>query len=173
MTDDELDNRITIAENNWQDVTQGDPRDNEWGFYSYGDAPAALGGGVGGFVWFPNRNEMFRFVRETLPYSPLGQSGSDLPRVAAAVASIVDRAIAGSLEDDAAIQELNRVLKTFSQITWMGTYEELKSADSEFPRHVRRAFFEDCEPSSPIHLPQLISDCHDARFRDFLCGWGV
>ena len=47
MNDQNVDKLVEQAQQNWQDITHGNPNGKEWGFFSYGDAPAGMGGGMG------------------------------------------------------------------------------------------------------------------------------
>jgi hypothetical protein len=170
MSDDDLQSRIEQAETNWQSATQGNPRDNTWGFFSYSDAPAGIGGGVGMFIWFPNRNEMLDFIATTLPYAPAGQSNLDWGMVSSKTAAIVEEMKPGTIEDLIGVERLNEVLKTFSQIQWMGTFEELLRGGHSYAAEVREAFRdEDDEGSSgaPIQPDE------QAAFCEYLETWGI
>ena len=45
MSDQDIDKLVEQAEQNWQGITHGNPNGKKWGFFSYGDAPPAMGGG--------------------------------------------------------------------------------------------------------------------------------
>lgn len=175
MDENELDELVGKAEANWQAVAQGDPGDNVWGFYSYGDAPAGMGGGVGSFVWFGDKDEMLSFITSTLPFSPPGRASCDWAAVASDVSGIVHALRGGSLSLAEGMCQLNTALKTFSQIEWMGTYEDLKGGDAEYAKVVRRAFFEESAGRSmdDSSLPPPIAPHQDGQFREYLTGWGL
>ena len=170
MSDDNFQARIEQAETNWQSAAQGNPGDNTWGFFSYGDAPGGIGGGVGTFIWFPNRNEMLDFIATTLPYSPPGRSDQDWGSVASRTAAIVEEMKQGTIEDLVGVERLNEVLKTFSQIEWTGTFSELLTAEHSYATEVRAAFRnedEDETSSAPIQPEE------EEAFREFLETWGI
>jgi hypothetical protein len=43
------------------------PLEFPWGLFSWGDAPPAIGGGVGAFQWFPQLDELLAFVTDLSP----------------------------------------------------------------------------------------------------------
>lgn len=176
MSDDMLEILIDKANDNWQSAMQGNPTDLSgpadkiWGFFSYGDAPPAIGGGTGVFVWFPDRISMLEFIKETLPYSPPGQYGLDWDEVAKNTATIIENMKVGSVTDCDGIRSLNEVLKTFSQIEWLGTFDELMNGDHPYITEVREEFRlretgkKSNRPIKPEELDAL---------REFLTDWGI
>lgn len=180
MAEEDLDRRIERAEKNWQSATQGAPGDKTWGFYSYGDAPAGIGGGFGVFVWFPDRAAMLDFIADTLPYVQPGQSDKDWGEVAGQTEAIAQELKDGTTDDTAGIERLNRALVTFSQIEWMGTFDQLAASNETFPAAVRASFFDE---DSTEELQPETADARDAvdpipadrlqEFREFLLDWGI
>jgi hypothetical protein len=172
MTDeDDLDDRAERAEASWQEVSSGAPPDDaEWGFFSYGDAPAAIGGGVGMFTWFPDRASMLEFIEETLPYYPPGQSNLDADEIAENASAVVEKLRLGTLTDEDGRQHLNKVLETCSQLNWIGTVENLLSGNHPYVVQVREAFREDDEEESE-GVP--ISEDEKEDFYEFLETWGI
>lgn len=170
MDQDDLDERIEQAEASWQEISQGNPGDCEWGFFSYGDAPPAIGGGVGMFVWFPDRNSMLDFIANTLPYNPPGQGDLDPDEIAENTAAVVEKLRLGAISDLDGIKELNEVLVTCSQLNWMGTVNDLLTGSHPYAAEVRRAFREDGEEKlegGPI------SKDEKGDFFEFLETWGI
>jgi len=169
--DDDLDERIERAEASWQDVSSGAPSDDcEWGFFSYGDAPPAIGGGVGMFTWFPDRATMLAFIGETLPYSPPGQSSLDPDEIAENTASVVEKLRLGTLTDEDGRQHLNKVLETCSQLEWIGTVTELITGDHPYLVRVRKSFRDD-EDEDADGGP--IDEDEKEEFFEFLSTWGI
>ncbi len=169
--EDDLDKRIERAEASWQEVSSGSPPDDyEWGFFSYGDAPPAIGGGVGMFTWFPDRNSMLDFIANTLPYNPPGQSDLDPDEIAANTAAVVEKLRLGTISDLDGIHELNEALATCSQLNWIGTVKDLLEGSHPYAIRVRQSFRNDdkneCE-KEPI--------CEDKKedFYEFLESWGI
>jgi len=175
MFDSTLEERIEKAEMNWQSAYQGSPGvlnnqpEDVWGFFSYGDASPAIGGGVGLFVWFIDRNAMLEFIKDTLPYSPPGVSGCDWDEVASNTTDIVEKMNARLIEDQIGIQQLNEVLKTFSQIEWVGTFAELLQGDHPYAIEVRKEFH---NRSNVNHSENQIQPEETKEFCKFLEEWG-
>lgn len=170
MIESDLNAKIEKAEANWNEVVHGAPDGNAWGFFSYGDACGAIGGGVGMFTWFDSRAELLEFIASTLPCSPPGPSEADVDTVEAETRQIIDALSVGKLEDSEAVARLNRVLASFSHIEWIGTFEALLSGPHEYASLVRGHFRgrdADRNDTSPIQ-PQETTD-----FQDFLMTWGV
>lgn len=169
VDDDGLEARVEAAEASWQDVQQGRPDGHTWGFFSYGDAPGAIGGGIGAFAWFPDRDSMLRFISATLPYSPPGQAALDPDEIAANTEAIVTQLLAGAISDSEGIARLNSVLRTCSQIQWMGTVDDLLQGDHPYALEVRQAFRDDDE-NEPSSGP--VGDSEREDFFEFLEEWG-
>src|SRR5215475_1904288 len=108
-----------------------------WGLFAYGDAPPGIGGRIGSFLWFSSRSRLFEFVGEHLTFFAPGRSDIDPGRVAAEVNRIARRMEKRSVGLPAGIRLLNRTLRHFSQIEWIGTFEELLHQNGNFPRRVR------------------------------------
>ena len=169
--DDDLEERIERAEASWQEVSSGaPPEDCEWGFFSYGDAPPAIGGGVGMFTWFPDRNSMLEFIEHTLPYNPPGQSDLDPDEIAENTAAVAEKLRLGTLGDLDGLKELNEVLVTCSQLDWMGTVDDLLSGNHPYAVHVRQAFRDD-EDEEAEGGP--IKEDEKEEFFEFLETWGI
>lgn len=164
-----LEARVEAAEASWQDVQHGRPDGHLWGFFSYGDAPGAIGGGIGSFVWFMDRESMLRFIATTLPYSPPGKAALDPDQIAVNTEAVVAQLQAGTISDSEGIVQLNPVLRTCSQITWMGTVDDLLHGDHPYALEVRQAFRDDDE-NEPTGEP--VRDAEREDFFDFLEEWG-
>lgn len=169
--DDDLDEQIERAEASWQEVSSGAPPDDcEWGFFSYGDAPPAIGGGVGMFSWFPDRTSILEFIEHTLPYFPPGQSNLDPDEIAENTAAVVERLRLGTISDLDGIKELNEALVTCSHLNWMGTVTDLLTGNHPYAIEVRAAFREDDEKETgggPIGKDET------EDFFEFLESWGI
>jgi hypothetical protein len=169
--EDDLAERVEQAEASWQEVSNGPPADDcKWGFFSYGDAPPAIGGGNGMFTWFPDRNTMLEFIANTLPYFPPGQSDLDPDEIAGNTATVVEKLRLGTISDLDGIIELNEVLVTCSQLNWMGTVENLLTGDHPYAVRVREAFREDDEEAKE-GVPISTEEKED--FFEFLESWGI
>ncbi len=169
--EDDLDERIERAEASWQEVSSGAPPDDaEWGFFSYGDAPPAIGGGVGMFTWFPDRNSMLEFIEHTLPYFPPGQSNLDFDEIAENTAVVVEKIRLGAISDLDGIKELNEVLVTCSQLNWIGTVTDLLTGNHPYAIEVRAAFRDDDDEDAD---GGPIDEDEKEDFFEFLESWGI
>ena len=165
ISHDDLQSRIEQAETNWRSVAIGNPGDNTWEFFSYGDAP----GGIGSFIWFPDRDEMLDFIATTFPYSPPGRSDFDWGSVASRTAAIVEEMKSGNIDDLVGVERLNEALRTFSQIKWMGTMEELLRGGNSYATEVRAAFRDENEEGSS---DDAIQPGEKEEFGEWLVDWG-
>jgi len=169
--EDDLAERVEQAEASWQEVSNGPPADDsKWGFFSYGDAPPAIGGGVGMFTWFSDRNSMLDFIVKTLPYYPPGRSSLDPDEIAENTSAVVEKLRLRAIDDADGIKELNEVLVTCSQLEWMGTVNDLLTGDHPYAVHVRHAFRDDDEEEveeGPIGKDEK------EDFFEFLETWGI
>lgn len=171
MADDDLEDRVEQAEASWQEVSSGPPPDDaEWGFFSYGDAPPAIGGGIGMFTWFPDRNSMLDFIASTLPYYPPGQSNLNPDDISENTAAVVKKLRLGTISDLDGIKELNEALVTCSQLNWIGTVENLLKGDHPYTFDVRQAFRDDGEEEAE---GAPISEDEKEDFFEFLETWGI
>lgn len=116
------------------------PKKGSWGFYCWGDAPGAIGGGVGSFHWEASRAGMIRFLRNYALAMYLPRSGLDLVAVNAEVEHITDAMKAGTLGDQAVIKALNKALRHVVQFDWIGEYTEIRDGDSKYARALRKRF---------------------------------
>ena len=116
------------------------PRKSDWGFYSYGDGPAAAGGGVGGFWWFAARREMIDAVAKHHVYFSSGPVTKE-PAVVAREVAVAIKAMGSSASGrEAARNRVNRALKGFAQITWWGTFASLLDGQGAFEKGLRASF---------------------------------
>jgi hypothetical protein len=169
--EDDLAERVETAEASWQEVSNGPPADDcKWGFFSYGDAPPAIGGGIGMFTWFPDRKSMLDFIANTLPYFPPGQSDLNPDEIAGNTATVVEKLRLGTISDLDGIKELNGVLVTCSQLEWIGTVNDLLTGNHPYAVHVREAFREDDEEEAE-EAP--IGKDEKEDFFEFLESWGI
>jgi hypothetical protein len=130
--------KIEKAETLWQSVRSEPEWTNTWGFYSYGDVPGAIGGGFGSFAWFETRYELLSFIRDVLPYSPPGRSDADWEKVEREVHELAQQAIEDKIDLYIAVDRSNDALKTFSQIEWIGAFDDLICGNDPFAEQVRK-----------------------------------
>jgi len=166
----DLEGLIKEAGAAWEAANTEPGSDDWWGIYSYGDAPGAIGGGVGSFVWFPTRAKALQFVGNVLPYSPPGRSDMDWSAVASETASIVEEIERGEIDDELGRTRLNLALRTFSQIEWFGTFSDLTSGSHPYAHKVRADYREDEGGSEGAdRIPAAEID----EFKQFLAEYGI
>jgi hypothetical protein len=117
-----------------------EPADTDWGFCAYGDAPAAIGGGMSAFCWFASREEMLDFIATHALYMNLPRSDLDLDAIEEALDVLVGRMRDGHLDDAAALPALNELLRHASQFTWLGTFRSLCDGETEAARQILNEF---------------------------------
>lgn len=141
-----------------------------WGFESYGDAPAAIGGGVGGFLWFADREQLFDFVARLLTFFSPGPSTMDHGAVARSAAEIVEMIRLGHVSMDEGMAKLNAALTRFSQIRWWGQLQDLVAGSRPFELEIRawfRGAYSDDEipdnshPITDAELPEFINELRE------------
>lgn len=160
------------ANERWLDKAILKPKATSWGFFSYGDAPAAIGGGVGTFAWFNNRTALLNFVEMVLPYSPPGPSNTDPLAVADKVGALLARVRSGDLDFAKARPKLNVVLRGYSQIEWMGTFKDLINGNDAYARRLIKQFRQSLElPVGTVPVAVARSQVKD--FREFLAEYGA
>jgi hypothetical protein len=145
------------------------PRANSFGFFAYGDAPAAIGGGLGVFQWFPSRKALLDYLGDHLTYQNLGQSGTDPFATHAAVKNAVNKFRRLDAPLKLLIPKLNPLLLTYSQIRWIGTLGDLKKGNTKYERGLRNKFRESLGSKAgtrPIQQSEI------AAFRQFLSEYG-
>lgn len=171
MTDEEYDAICEQADKLWLEAHDEKPNDSFWGMYSYGDAPGGIGGGVGSFVWFPSEDLLLDFIAAVLPFSPPGPASMDHALTAKKVKEIVEQVRSGDSDLNVSRAELNDVLKRYSQIEWFGTFEELRSGESDYSKKVLERFrYMEDEDEGP---PRELSDQEVDEFIDFLREYGI
>lgn len=172
MSDDKQINALERAANDlWGNDALSTPKSTSWGMYSYGDAPAAIGGGVGAFTWFDSRSALLKFVTEALPFSPPGPHDSDPLAVADKVKSLVTQIRAGDLDLESARRKLNTVLRAYSQIEWIGTFKDLKDGNGAYAKRIIKEFRE--SQALPVgKAPVAVSRTQLKDFKEFLASYG-
>jgi hypothetical protein len=165
--DDSLTEAIDRATYACQDASGGVPDPLDWGAWMYSDAHPAMGGGVGGFVWFDTRDEMLAFFGEHLAYLDPGiQSRNNAYEIAKACQVIVDTVREGSIELRVGMTRLNHVVRGLTVIQWWGRLEDLHTSDAAFPCDVRSRFRRENTNVKNNSLP--IAEGEKTEFAEFL-----
>jgi hypothetical protein len=170
-SEEDFQKAIERAEDMWGRSDRDPENEIWWGFYAYGDASPAIGGGVGAFIWFPERDEMLDFIKLVLPYSPPGPSQVDWGKVERKTSAIVDQMRNGNIDDESATNQLNEALKSFSQFEWMGTFDDLRRGQHPYAIKVREGFRS--EHSNSTEPFDRIGDGELAEFKEFIGMWGM
>jgi len=171
-TEDNIETLVEAANARWADGTLGEPRSTSWGMYSYGDAPAAIGGGTGAFTWFNSKTALLKFIEDVLPYSPPGPGNTDPLAVADKVRAVLRNLRSGDLELDEARRRLNTVLRAHSQIEWMGTFKDLKDGNDAYARELIKQFRRSRELAVGT-APVAIARSQIEDFKEFLAEYGI
>ena len=146
------------------------PLDLPWGLFSYADAPAAIGGGVGAFQWFVELDDLLAFVTDL---SPAGFATFDEEEEWLELRTSL-RQIAEGFKDnaDVSIQAFNAELASLLQIDWIGRLVDLMAGNEAFPAMVRSRFRGDWDdtPAQP-NLRPIQAEEQDS-FLAFLSEYG-
>lgn len=146
------------------------PQPDWWGMYSYGDASAGIGGGVGMIEWFPTRAAMLTYIADVFPYWPGGPYDTGV--VASVTTAITANMQLGNLSDAEGLDRLNHTLRRYSQVVWIGTFEQLCSSDNDYCQYVRKWYrkqdpdFDEedgSDPSAPIPTDKIDDFCEAIR----------
>ena len=165
--DAELEQAIDKATHACQAASGIAPEPLDWGAWMYSDAHPAMGGGVGGFVWFDTKDEMLAFFRKHLAYLDQGiLSRNDAHKIAEACQAIVDTVRDGSVEMRVGMTRLNHVVRGLTVIQWWGRLEDLHTSDSAFPCEVRSRFRK--ENRNVKDDSSQITEDEEAEFAQFL-----
>jgi hypothetical protein len=153
--DAELEEAIDKATHACQMASGVAPEPLAWGAWMYSDAHPAMGGGVGGFVWFDTKDEMLAFFREHLAYLDQGiLARDDAHAIAEACQAIVDTVQDESVELRVGMTRLNHVVRGLTVIQWWGRLEDLHTSDAAFACDARSRFRQENthvkDDSSPI-----------------------
>ncbi len=165
--DAELEQAIDKATHACQAASGVAPEPLDWGAWMYSDAHPAMGGGVGGFVWFDTKDEMLAFFRAHLAYLDQGiLSRNDAYQIAEACQAIVDTVREGSVEMRVGMTRLNHVVRGLTVIQWWGRLEDLHTSDAAFPCDVRSRFRQ--ENRNVKDDSSRIKEAEEAEFAQFL-----
>lgn len=118
------------------------PQDTDWGFYAWGDAPAGIGGGIGGFFWFPSEEEMLDFIKKYGLFVNSPRSDLDFDKIIRATHDAIDEYKGRAINKDQLLGRINENLRHASQFDWMGTFAELKNGSGSFAKKVLEEFRE-------------------------------
>ena len=156
----------TISETNARD-----PRDFPWGLFAYADAPAGIGGGVGGFQWFKALPDLLSFISDL---SAAGYATFDDEADWQELRGCLRQIAAGYEADpDQAIRAFNEELVSLLQINWIGRLEDLLSGGGEYPTTVRAHFRDDWDDAPTATSVDAIKEEEHEAFISFLSEYGI
>jgi len=138
------------------------------GFFSYSDASAGIGGGIGHFLWFDSYHNLYQFLADYFVVLAPGRCDLDHEQVFKKVADVIQRLAAGKVSTEKAIIQINEAGKHFSQIEWIGELKGLTEGNSEFEIKVRETFFKNNEKDNQKKINK--EDLH--KFIKFLSEYG-
>lgn len=129
-----------------------------------------MGGGVGAFQWFQDRDEVLAFVTEL---SAAGFATFDDEDEWLKLRNELRRIAAGYEADpNAAVQAFNRELVSLLQIDWIGRLEDLMGGDGAFPAMVRARFRGDWDDLPSLISLERIKEEEKEAFVAFLADYG-
>lgn len=147
------------------------PLEFPWGLFSWGDAPPAIGGGVGAFQWFAELDELLAFVTDL---SPAGFATFDEEEEWLEIRTRLRQAAEGfGVNPAAAIQAFNAELTSLLQIDWIGRLDDLMAGNEAFPLMVRARFRGDWDDAPAQASLRPIQPEEQESFLAFLSEYGL
>lgn len=173
---DDLEVLCATAEQVWQEQMEKDQQnqnEDSWGMFSYGDAPPAIGGGVGVFCWFDSRDELLDFIVKTLPFCPPGPGSDNYIETAKSVNEIIEKIKNNQLSLELGREQLNQILLNYSQIEWFGQFKELCLGAQPYPQKVIESFRYPSNSNKKELNTAGINDFELVAFKEFLLMYGI
>ena len=169
----------------WVEANECIPASEHWGFFSMDESPV----GIGGFTWFPTKQDMLQFFWEIIPPAMANESLSKVRSLCRNCRAHVRRHELGETSLEQLVEELNQSLKGATQIQWVGTFREMIAGRTLFCQ-ILRAKFHAYRAESPVDAehemidedssPRLlkrygtpVDDADLEEFMDFLGEWGL
>ena len=153
-----------------QESSRLEPTLYPWGVFSWGDAPPACGGGVGGFQWFASLNDLLAWVTDLSPasYMTFDDEGEWL----AYRDDLRETGKSFSNNPQDTLNDLNVKLRGLLQIDWIGVWQDLLVSTDPYPQLIRQRFRNDWDSEDPFSTTQIPDDELEA-FLDFVREYGV
>ena len=169
----------------WSEANNFSPEAPHWGFFAMDANPI----GVGGFTWFPTRDEMLQFFWEIIPPAMANDSGAPVRKMMKATRGHVSRHQLGETSLEQLVEGLNESLAGASQIQWVGTFGEMTTGNHRYCQAMRARYHarrsdeeegneelesvdEDSPPKVLAKYGKPIPDDKLESFREFLQEWG-
>ena len=115
------------------------PEKSDYGMYSYSDAPAAVGGGFGVFQWFSSYEILRDFLRAYFMHQTPSPWGDDFANKLSLFNDLIDKSRCVE-ELNNIVSEINKLIKSYYVIEWVGTFESLCNCSDLFPTKVRNEY---------------------------------
>jgi len=124
-------------------LTERSPKENQFGLFQYGDAPGGIGGGVGCFLWFTSDEERIEFIKKHAVILNPPPSSGDWDKVDQEVKRVCSSTPLN-------LDDLNSVLKSYTQFPWIGSFNELLISEEGYPKEVKEFYFDEEDKSLVI-----------------------
>jgi hypothetical protein len=170
ISEEEWDRRQQDAHSATEKAMDVTPERSSWGLFSYTDAPMA--GYTGVFCWFKAQADLLDYVKRHLTFVAPGRSDIDPGRVVRDTQNLIDAMGSEPVLDvfEAQRLELNKILRTFSQVEWWGTFGDLLQGNHPYAKQVREWFRDDDDEDAVAARP--IDDDEIDDFRDAIEQYG-
>lgn len=142
--------------------------ENAWGMFSWGDAPPAIGGGIGAFQWFPSKEKLFAYISD---HAVLMWKDFEEQEEYEKLCELLRQAIGKLEEDREDLDRINQNIRGLFQVEWIGSFRELTSSSNHFPLKVREYFYELEEVQASLAPPIEQTDL--AKFSESLEEYGL
>jgi hypothetical protein len=152
-------------------TAQNDPRKHPFGLYFWGDAPPACGGGSGCFQWFESVDAALAYISDFSP--ALYKTFDDEQEWLSLNQTLREIAKEFTADQQATIDAFNIELKGLLQIDWIGSFEDLKSKNSESCSKIRQWFWDEKDEELPFNGDRHVSDTDADAFILFLENYGT
>jgi hypothetical protein len=117
---------------------ENNPTSHGFGFFTYGDAPGGIGGGVGAFQWFASAKERDDYIIHLSPYIyDSVDSEAEYQELTNFFSELASTYGASSAEFQ---QAYNTRLRGNIQSCWTGSFQELCQSSNSFCQDVRAWF---------------------------------
>lgn len=147
------------------------PLDFAWGLFAWGDAPPAIGGGVGAFQWFKDLPELLAFVSDLSPAAFMTfDEEADWQEFRDSLRQI---AAGYEAQPEESLLAFNKELTSLLQIDWIGRFDNLLDGDGLFPLKVRAHFRDDWDDSPAQASIEAIKEDERQSFLEFLDDYGI
>jgi hypothetical protein len=164
----DIETRLLEAQNAMMEPNERPPRPGYFGFWFYGDAPPAIGGGEPAALWFEDKRAMLHFLRDHALFLSPARGDVDLTKSDAALRIAIANAEGGDL--DILRQRLNELLSGIIQFDRIVSVEQLMKDHHPEAIVIRNHFRNE---SGQPETGEAIAEEHASKFLEFLGTYGV